>query len=292
MKRPFRYSIIANPVSGHLTKNKRYLRLKKVAAIFHAKVYGLDTGCTEELAQCALEQANQCDVLVAAGGDGTLSLVINAIDLSTTVLAFLPFGTGNALTHALQYKGGLLKIAKRIYSGTVHEYDLIDCDGSKKAFMASLGFDGTAIRLYERYRSLGYQGLKAHFWAAIRAFFRDYRSTDCRLILDGDVHTIKRLLSLMVVKQPFFGKGLKAVPQARWDDKKLHSLTITSDFSSVLTALITGFTVGNLAGKYRKGKRLTVSLDNPVALQIDGDSGWTSNRFSFTVLPGVLKLKH
>ena len=51
-------------------------------------------------------------MLVVAGGDGTMSLVINAVPADRIPLAFLPFGTGNALTHALGYKGTTADIAR------------------------------------------------------------------------------------------------------------------------------------------------------------------------------------
>jgi diacylglycerol kinase family enzyme len=96
----------------------------------------------------------------------------------------------------------------------------------------------------------------------------------------------------MVVKQPYFGMGLKAVPRARWDDARLHTITITSGVAGVLTALLTGFTIGNRVGDYRCGTDLTIHLDSPLTLQIDGEVGWASDRFAFTVLPGVMRLKH
>jgi diacylglycerol kinase family enzyme len=287
-----RYGIIANPSAGSLPVNQRWTLLKKAAAILQAQVHGLDTGSADELAQCARDQAKRCDVLVAAGGDGTLSLVINAVDLSETALAFLPLGTGNALTHALRYRGGLLEIASRIRNGPIHLCDLIDCDGKKKAFMASLGVDGTAIRLYESYRALGYRGLEAHMRAGLRAFFREYRPCSGHVAINGDSRRAKRIWSVMVVKQPFFGMGLKAVPRARFDDGNLHAMLITSGLAGLVTGLITGFTIGNRAGEYRFGKSLTALLEAPLTLQIDGDLGWTSDRFCFDVIPGVLRLKH
>ena len=96
----------------------------------------------------------------------------------------------------------------------------------------------------------------------------------------------------MVVKQPYFGMGLKAVPRARWDDARLHTMTITSGWAGILTGLMTGFTIGNRVGDYRCGTDLTIHLDSPLTLQIDGEVGWTSDRFAFSVLPGVMRLKH
>lgn len=286
------YCIVANPVSGPYTPDQRRRLLAAVGDVLKAKIVGLDTTSSDALAGAARKASRQCDVLVVAGGDGTFSLVLNAVDLSQTTLAFLPFGTGNALTHTLTYRGDPLAIAGRIRSGQTYQYDLIDCDGKKKAFMVSLGIDGTAIRLYEHYRDMGYRGFKAHLRAGLVAFLRDYRASGAQVRIDGSERRVKRLLSLMVVKQPYFGMGLKAVPRARWDDGHLHTQLIASGAVGALMGLVTGFTIGNRAGAYRAGQHVSVCLDTPVTVQIDGELGWTCDRFGFNVLPGVLRLKH
>ncbi|WP_419658599.1 putative diacylglycerol kinase [Desulfosarcina variabilis str. Montpellier] len=287
-----RYCIIANPASGPYPPEQRRRLLTAVGDVLKAKIVGLDTTSSDALAGVARKASRQSDVLVVAGGDGTFSLVLNAVDLSQTTLAFLPFGTGNALTHTLAYRGDPLAIAERIRKGLVYPYDLIDCDGRKKAFMVSLGIDGTAIRLYEHYRDMGYRGFKAHLRAGLVAFFRDYQASGAWISTDGKKRRAERLLSFMVVKQPYFGMGLKAVPRARWDDGHLHTQLIASGAVGALMGLLTGFTIGNRAGEYRAGQHVSVRLDTPVTVQIDGELGWTSDRFGFRVLPGVLRLKH
>jgi diacylglycerol kinase family enzyme len=262
------------------------------ADILGAEIHGLDTGSSGEFARCAREQAGYCDVLVAAGGDGTFSTVMNAVDLSDTALAFLPFGTGNALSHALHYRGRLTAIAVQIKGGTVHQYDLIECDDRKRAFMVSIGLDGEAIRWYDYYRARGNRGLSAHVLAAVRAYFREYQPAGAMVSIDGEHRRVDRLMSLAVVKQPYFGMGLCAVPRARWDDGYLHTLRMPSGLPGLLAGLVTGFTIGNRVGAYGKGARVGVQLDRPVRLQIDGDMGWIGDRFRFSVAPGVLKLKH
>jgi diacylglycerol kinase family enzyme len=194
--------ILANPASGSLAANQRYGLLKEAAAILGAEVHGLDTRSAEELTQCARDLAGRCGLLVVAGGDGSFSLVVNNIDLRQTCLAFLPFGTGNALTHALGYRGGIRRIAARVRAAGTHRLDLIDCDGRRKAFMASLGIDGCAIGLYEKYKRRGYRGLNAHLRAGLRATLIAYRPTGACVAVDGAVRQVKKLYSLMVVKQP------------------------------------------------------------------------------------------
>jgi diacylglycerol kinase family enzyme len=292
VRTPCRYRIIANPVSGGLTGNKRYGLLKGVASMLQAEVHGLDTRSEDELRRCAYEQADQCDVLVVAGGDGTMSMVINAVELPATTLAFIPLGTGNALARALGYHGRLSAIARRVRNGTTHTYDLIDCDSRRKAFMASLGIDGEILKHYDQRKSSGHRGLTAYISAGLRAFFREYRPVNGSVELDGDMHHVKRLLSAMVLKQPYFGMGLKVVPQARWDDGLLHQLTIMSGLPRILAGLVSGFTIGNRVGDYRCGKRVRISLDRPLTLQIDGELAWTDDHFTFGLLPGVLRMKH
>jgi diacylglycerol kinase (ATP) len=291
MKSMPRYAILANPVSGNLPMSRRYALLEQAADLLSADVHGLDTASAEEFSQCAREQAERCDVLVVAGGDGTFSLAINAVETPSTALAFLPFGTGNALTYALGYRGGTEEIAARIRTGRMHSCDLIDCGGRKKGFMVSLGIDGAEIRLYEKYRRQGYGGLSAHIRAGLRAYFKAYRPAGALITVDDASLRVRRLTSFMVVKQPFFGMGLQAVPRARWSDGHLHTLTLASGLPGIVGGLLTGFTVGNRCGDYRCGKTVTVKLNVPLTLQIDGDVGWSANRFMFSVLPGAIRLK-
>jgi len=78
------YAIIANPVSGNLPKDQKGFVLAGAARILDAGVYGLDTRTPAEFDACARQLAGRCDVIVAAGGDGTFSQVINTVD--TTLL--------------------------------------------------------------------------------------------------------------------------------------------------------------------------------------------------------------
>jgi len=107
-----RYTIIANPASGKKNIVQKHSVLGRAAEILNAEIHGLDTTTLEDFCQCARELANRCEVLVIAGGDGTLSDIINSIDTAQKPVAFLPFGTGNAMQHALKYKGGICPLLK------------------------------------------------------------------------------------------------------------------------------------------------------------------------------------
>jgi len=286
-----RYEIIVNPASGKMTIDQKRHTLAKAAAILDGEIHGLDTATADDLSQCARELAGRCHVLVIAGGDGTLSDIINAIDTYQTPVAFLPLGTGNAMGYALKYKGNLADMAMRIRDGRIHEYDLINCDEKRRAFMASLGIDGAVIQLRDRYRARGSTGLKTYLRAFLVSYFRGHMGVSAKISLDGQTFIIRNLLSLMVVKEPYYGFGMNVVPRAAFDDRRLHILCVNSGLLGSVMAAATAFTVGNRMGKYGNGRQLTVQLEKPLVLQADGNPGWTADEFTFTVLPKALKIK-
>jgi len=286
-----RYAIITNPASGSLTVDRKRSELAKAAQILDAQIHGLDTGSARELAQCAQGLAARYDILVAAGGDGTFSDVINAIDPAQTPVAYLPLGTGNAMGYALKYKGDLIDIAKRIRDGRIHNYDLINCDDKKRAFTVSVGIEDTVIRLRDRYVAQGAVGLKPYLKAVLRSYLKEYKHTDARITIDGEVFEVKNMLSLMIVKHPYYGYGMKVVPKARFHDGRVHICCLDSGLFKSLVGGITAFTIGNRIGQYYTGSRLTVKLDRPLALQYNGNSGWEADAFTFKVLPEALKIK-
>jgi len=274
-----------------MTVDQKRAVLANASKILDAKIYGLDIITTDDFSQCARELATHYDVLVIAGGDGTFSDIINSINIAQTTIAYLPLGTGNAMQHALEYKGSLADIAMRIRDGKMHEYDLVSCDEKKYAFMASIGIEGTLIHLRNQYLAQGATGFKPYLRATFNAYFREYKRAIATITVDDATFNAKNLLSLMVVKQPYYGFGMNVVPEARFDDRKLHILCINSGLFKCAIGAVTAFTIGNCIGKYCTGQKISVQLEHPLILQIDGNYAWDADTFSFTVMPNALKIK-
>jgi diacylglycerol kinase family enzyme len=285
------YAIITNPVSGGMTVGQKRSALEKAAEILKADIHGLDTASAGDFSNCAKDLASRCQVLVVAGGDGTLSDIINSIDTRKTTIGFLPLGTGNAMRHALKYKGDLADIALRLKEGKIHHFDLISCNEKRRAFIASVGIEGTIIRLWQQYRARGRAGFKTYFLATLSAYFREYKRANSIITLGAESFEAENLLSLMIVKQPYFGFGMKVVPRARFDDGQLHIRLINSGLIKTSFGILTAFTLGNLVGQYLTATELTVRLDRPLVLQCDGNEGWEADSFSFKILPRALKIK-
>jgi diacylglycerol kinase family enzyme len=158
--------------------------------------------------------------------------------------------------------------------------------------MASVGIEGSILGLRDLYRSRGIGGFTAYCMALFRVYGKDYVPPAAHIEVDGSTISAERLLTLIVTKQPFYGFGIKVVPHARFDDGKLHALCIPSGFPGALWGLASSLTVGNQTGQYETGETVHLSLDRPVALQTDGSRAWKTDRFTFTILPGALRIKH
>jgi diacylglycerol kinase family enzyme len=286
-----RYAIITNPVSGKMSVNEKRSALAKPAEILNAEIHGLDTISAKDFSQCARDLASRCDVLVAAGGDGTFSDVINAINTTETPVAYLPLGRGNAMGHALGCSGSLADIAIRIIQGRIRDYDLINCGGKRRAFMSSVGFEGAILRHRDQYLAQGDTGFRVYLKAVIKAYLEGSKRLDAEITIDESTFIAKNLLTLMVFKQPYYGYGMRIMPKARFDDGELHILSINAGLLGCAIGAATAFTIGNRVGRYHAGRELAIRLDRPVLLQVDGNRGWEANTFHFSVLPKALKIK-
>jgi diacylglycerol kinase family enzyme len=125
----------------------------------------------------------------------------------------------------------------------------------------------------------------------LQTLFRRYNSFAATVGVDDKQLRIHNLLDVVIVKQPFYGYGLRMVPGARWDDGLLHMRFVSARVLSALGTLVTAAMVGNRVGPYLRGRHITVQLSRPCGLQTDGDVAWESDRFHFRVLPKAVKIK-
>ncbi|MFC1896565.1 diacylglycerol/lipid kinase family protein [Thermodesulfobacteriota bacterium] len=179
----------------------------------------------------------------------------------------------------------------RIKDAEINEYDLVSCSEKRRACIASVGIEGQVIQFRSQYLSQGFAGFKAYLMALLKSYFGGYKPTTAKVVIDKAVFEVENLLSFIVVKQPYYGFGMKVVPRACFDDGYLHILCITSGVLKSIFWMATSFTIGNRVGHYLKAQHATVFSERVVALQIDGNEGWEANTFTFKVLPNALKIK-
>jgi diacylglycerol kinase (ATP) len=318
-----KYGIIVNPASGKLSIDKKRRKLKKVSGVLGGDcvVGGLDTESKEQFCACAGELAEKVGVLIVAGGDGTVSDIINAVD-SEVVLSYLPFGSGCALRYALNMPFGLKKIAEQIRDGKQHSLDLILCDNNRKSFMTSIGLEAAILQERRDLQKFGIKGPPAYAIATIHQILADYKRADTTIDIDGKTYDVPNALSTIITKIPYYGYRMKIVPRAEFGDGHLHLLAINANQTDVIRGVINSFrnergiakflTGKNiqdgsfirkkaikrlfineqLLGEYKKGTSIRITTKEERYLQTDGDLYRKGTEFRFEVLPGTLKMRY
>jgi diacylglycerol kinase family enzyme len=174
----------------------------------------------------ATELCTDHDVIVAAGGDGTIADVVQGIMRSERAgevsLGILPLGSGNAFRITMGIPLVLSRALKILLEGHTRKIDLIDFGGRLGTF-GSVGATAQILVEKERHPIPGFFG---HILAA-RIMARLSRKEQEIELFDGIDDTGRRfehrVLNLKVFdayigKTRHFGYGWKIAPEAEIDD--------------------------------------------------------------------------
>lgn len=285
-----KFGMIINPKAGPTNTQRKVQLLHTVQDILgDCEIGGLETTSREEFMQCAAELAREVDVLIVAGGDGSFSDAINALD-SQTVFAYLPLGSGCALRYALDLPPQLSRIAKRIKEGRLRRYDLILCDGVRKGFMTSIGLEADILHRRESLRDSGIRGPQAYAIATFGSFFTDLERTDMSILIDGEELPVPNAVTAIVTKIPYYGYKMKIVPNAVFDDGHLHLLAINSGWTEIVGGMANAFLKENRMGIYRKAREIRITTQRERYAQVDGNIYRKGTTFEFKVLPQALRI--
>src|SRR5687767_2406768 len=168
MRRPI--EVIINSGSGSVLgeETSNSLRDRFIAHGVPANVH-LATDGTEivRLAKHAVEDA---DVIVAGGGDGTISAVAEEVARAGKTLGVLPLGTLNNFSKDLGIPQTLSGAVSTIATGDVRTIDLAEVNGRIFINNSSIGlYPQIVLRRVEQQR-LGLGKWNAAFWAALQIF--------------------------------------------------------------------------------------------------------------------------
>ena len=157
---------------------------ERLAQIFNQHRIDVDMSVAHsgtELMELAQEAARgPHKVIVAAGGDGTISSVASAIVGSDKVLGVLPAGTLNHFARDLKIPSDLEAAAHTIVAGHTTEIDVAEVNDRIFLNNSSLGLYPIIVREREKRQRLGLGKWPAFVWATIQAF-RRYPFLDVRL---------------------------------------------------------------------------------------------------------------
>ena len=213
--------IVVNPISG-VGRQKRIEVLLKQN--LNHDLFDYEVRYTErihhgiEIAREAADKGYDC--VVAVGGDGSVSDVVQGLRGSDTRLGIIPCGSGNGLAHTLKLPMQPWLAIRALN----HQYELTidsilvsgdECNTTEYVCVCSagVGFDAYVSRIMQAAKS---RGLAAYTNIVLRAY-NSYHESSYTLHLGG--RTIKRKAWIIALQNSNrIGYNMPVSPTARLDD--------------------------------------------------------------------------
>jgi YegS/Rv2252/BmrU family lipid kinase len=247
--------------------------------------------------------------VIAVGGDGTLSEIINGyidnegnpVNKSATV-GILPSGTGSDFNRSLGLTGrsdaidALTKRSASLLDAARIAYTDKDGAHASRSFIniASFGLGGDVSAFVNKWRNSWPRWVsgQARFAAAALRALERYRNVDVKLRLDDQSKIEIKSNLIIVANGRFGGAGMNLAPHAELNDG-LFDVIITDratrfDVIRELPRIRQGGYLRNLKVTEHRARQVSVLTDQPMAIDVDGEMvGHTPAHL--TVLPKAIR---
>jgi len=247
------------------------------------------------------------DLVLAAGGDGTVRAVSSELAGSGVPMALLPTGTGNLLARNLQVPLDTDAALRLALSGPTRAIDVVRCtwDGGTERFvvMAGLGLDARIMAdTSEDLKKVIRSG--AYVVAAVQNAVPDPFTV--RVELDGDddsgagagapaasaASAEHRVVMALLGNVGTITGGMTIFPQAAPDDGRVDLLLTgpnrITDWAKVGAGLLIGQDVDGVS--HQQARRLTLTTPEPVPFEVDGDPVGRTRKLVAEAEPAALRV--
>lgn len=245
------------------------------------------------LGQARAAVADGARLVLAAGGDGTVRAVAEALAGTPAALGVLPFGTGNLLARNLDLPTDQDEAIGTALAGRDRAIDVgrLD-DGTVFAVMAGAGFDAAMMReAPEGLKST--VGWPAYIVGGIRSLRRDRVGLDLRL--DDRPPVRARVRTVVVGNMGMLQGGLVLLPDARPDDGVLDVAVVaprrTSDWLVLIARALARRQRPDRRMQTYQARHVDVRLHRRQPRQVDGDLIDPGLRLVASVEPGALVVR-
>ena len=238
----------------------------------------------------ARAEAANYDLIVAAGGDGTINEVANGLVHTNTTLGALPIGTGNVWVRELRQSLDPQLAARQLAQGSIHQIDLGLANDRYFLLMAGIGLDA-AITQEVRSADKKRLGRLAYIVKSLPLLWR-LRGTRSRISIDGT--PLKgNALFVLISNSRLYGGVLNIAYRATVTDGLLDVCVMLGDTALAAPQLLLGILLrgyGTIPGlEYFQAERVEIACSRPLPVQVDGDAIGTTP-MTFSIAPRALRV--
>lgn len=282
--------LIINPVSGTRSKQDLGTVVKSRLQPLGIDVKVKETKGAGDAFSFATEAVSDSyDMVISAGGDGTVNEVANALSFTDCILGILPFGSGNGLARSVGVPQDTFAALKLIEAGHYLTSDRGVVNGKPFYCTFGIGFDAAVS---EKFALMKKRGRITYIRSAFREFL-NYQSKSYTIVIDGKVITEKALL-IAVCNAPQYGNNAYIGPKAKLTDGLLDITVVHSDnpFHTLLMSMdmMTGMLDKNRGiGTFRVPK-LTIVRTDDGPVHLDGEPMHMDKELDIKCEKGAVKI--
>lgn len=210
------------------------------------------------------------DVVVAAGGDGTINEVVNGMAGGSVPLALLPLGTANVLAAEIGLADQPQDVVRAILYGPVVPIHLGDVNGRRFTVMAGIGLDADVVASVDQ-RLKRRTGKFAYAVATLQRWL-DYRRHRFLIEIDGVPH---QAAAAVVANGHYYAGRFVCAGEARLTDPYLHVCLFENpgrwQAACYMLGLFTGFLPRLKSYRVVPGREIAILEEGARPVQGDGD---------------------
>ncbi len=248
-------------------------------------------------AHAALEAG--VDLIVVAGGDGTVRTVCEVAAGSGVPVGIVPHGTGNLLARNLDIPLNIRDAMELAFGGQDRAVDLghfaSDApDAARTSFlvMAGLGMDAAIMTGVDE-ELKAKVGWAAYFVSGVKA--ARYPAQRVKITVDGGEPRKLKARTVVIGNVGFLQAGIPLLPDAEIDDGLLDAVVLAPKrfigWLAIGARLFARQKRTNDKLERFTGTRIVVEAKEPMPMQLDGDPVGEGTRLEATVSAGVLLVR-
>lgn len=233
-------------------------------------------GHAEELARQAVEEG--AELVVAAGGDGTLNEVVNGLSpgFDRARLGLLPLGTGNDFARSIGVPADVEGAMAVLREGRVRRIDVgrATVGGKSRCFlnMAVGGFSGVVSEKASDAKELW--GPLAYMRGALDAL-PELQAFETSIVLNGAERLRVATYNVVISNGRYVAAGIPVAPQAEVDDGLFEVMIAPATTIPNLALLVPQVLLGQHLNSdlllFRRATRIEIESDPPMAFNVDGE---------------------
>ncbi|MBW4483342.1 MAG: YegS/Rv2252/BmrU family lipid kinase [Tildeniella torsiva UHER 1998/13D] len=167
------------------------------------------------------------NLVVVAGGDGTIEAVARGLAHTQTALGIIPQGTRNNIAASLNIPTDMAQAIQVLVAGERSQYDLGKANNHYFMEVVGVGLEASLFPCGDDVK----EGIKSNYWVALKSLFMGLKTflqfSPHRLLLRFDGRRVRlRTLQVNVCNSPRYGVEFALAPQAKMNDGKLDLIYI------------------------------------------------------------------